>query len=617
MQSIYRGIASRSVKQKGICFQPVNDRWHWVLLIAVGIVLFTVRLGNTHLWDQDEGYYATAAAEMVTKNDWVVPTFNGELFAHKPPMMFWGMMIGYSCFGVSELGARFASSLFGIGTILLTYQLARRLFDSLTGLMSGLAIGSCIMFTMVARSATADAHLTFFVLLSLSIWMNGYMSAQGSTRDAKLVSIPWFVWILSYSVMGLAVLTKGPIGFLFPMAIIGLFLLIEQEKLGTASKSFWSRLKTALKTFLPLSFFQTLWRMRPFTAIVCILAVAGPWYCWVQMRTDGEFLREFIGVHHMGRFSGAMDNHSGPIYYYVAACLVGMYPWSAFAIPTMLLVFRECLSPIHSRSMRFIVCWAAVYLIIFSLAGTKLPNYVLPAYPALAIFGGRFFATWMTDIRYVNKTWLHVGWALLILVGFAIVVSFPAMSFISLDGQTFFDRCGLDRSSQNRMASLAIVGVPLCLFGLLGWVAFGYQRMKLAGIAFTFGSIGLIVLLSQFAASEIDRWQGAQRMAADWGQKRRLQGGEWLDFDPKKPIVVLGQFRPSFVFYFGQVVHFSSSNEEAIDKVSLSPESLLITTQEHLQAMENRLPSHIVIERIGSLPGQDNLVILGHQTTKR
>ena len=595
-----------------------SERWHWLLLILVGMGLFSVRLGNTHLWDQDEGYYAAAASEMYAKNDWVVPSFNGELFAHKPPLMFWGMMLGYSGFGVSELGARFVSSLFGIGTILLTYQLARRLFDSLTGLMSGLAIGSCIMFTMVARSATADAHLTFLVLLSLSIWMNGYLRAIGLNRDAKLRSIPWFVWIAAYAVMGLGVLTKGPIGFLFPLAVIGLFLLNEQERAATDSKSAGARLWRTIEPYMPFSFFQTLWRMRPITAVACILAVAGPWYCWVQIRTDGAFLREFIGIHHMGRFSGAMDNHSGPIYYYVAACLLGMYPWSAFAIPTFIQVFRECVSPVRSFAMRFVVCWAAVYLVIFSLAGTKLPNYVLPAYPALAIFCGRFFAVWMTDIRRVNPRWLHLGWALMILVGFTITLGFPAMSFLSSEGQTILDRFGLDSGSQQRMAWFALAGVPLCLFGTLGWFAFGQGKWKLSGVAFALGALGLIGLMTQFVAPQVDRWQGAQRMAESFGQENRMKGFVSVPTENDTTIVVLGQFRPSLVFYFGQAIHFSSSNEDAIEKSKSSPDSMLITTEKHLQELQDQLPRHSqVIERIGSLPGQDKLLVVGPETIRR
>jgi len=608
----------RSLTGSGPRLLATSERWHWLLLMFVGIGLFSVRLGNTHLWDQDEGYYAAAASEMYAKKDWVVPSFNGELFAHKPPLMFWGMMLGFSGFGVSELGARFVSSLFGIGTILLTYQLARRLFDSLTGLMSGLAIGSCIMFTMVARSATADAHLTFLVLLSLSIWINGYLSAAGLNRDAKLRSIPWFVWIATYAVMGLGVLTKGPIGLLFPMAVIGLFLLNEQERAATDSKSAGARLWRTIEPYMPFSFFQTLWRMRPITAVVCILAVAGPWYCWVQIRTDGAFLREFIGIHHMGRFSGAMDNHSGPIYYYFAACLLGMYPWSAFAIPTLIQVFRECVSPVRSFAMRFVVCWAAVYLVIFSLAGTKLPNYVLPAYPALAIFCGRFFAVWMTDIRCVNRKWLHLGWALMILTGLAITLGFPAISLVASEGQTTLDRFGLDAGSQQRMAWFALAGVPLCLFGSLGWFAFGKHHWKLSGVAFSLGAIALIGLLTQFVAPQVDRWQGAQRMAESFGQENRMKGFVSVPSENDTTIVVLGQFRPSLVFYFGQVIHFSSSREDAIEKSKSSLESMLITTEKHLQELQDQLPRNSqVIERIGSLPGQDKLLVVGSETIRR
>ena len=196
------------------CFVPL------ICLFIVGVSVMMIRAGNTHLWDQDEGYYATAAAEMHARNDWITPTFNGKLFAHKPPMMFWGMMMGYQAFGVSELGARFVSTLFGLGTIFLTFAIARKLFDMATGLFAGLAIGSCIMFTVVARSATADAHLTFFTVLAFHLWLCDYFAAHETNREQLLKNVRWQTWIATYAVMGLAVLTKGPIGFLFPTAVI-------------------------------------------------------------------------------------------------------------------------------------------------------------------------------------------------------------------------------------------------------------------------------------------------------------------------------------------------------------------------------------------------------------
>jgi 4-amino-4-deoxy-L-arabinose transferase-like glycosyltransferase len=463
-------------------------------LLVVGVCGMMIQVGNTHLWDQDEGFYAATAAEMHARGDWVTPTFNGKLFAHKPPLMFWGMMAGYEMFGVSELGARFVSSLFGLGTVFLTYGMARRLFDAATGLFAGLAIGSCIMFTIVARSATADAHLTFFTVLAFYLWVGDYFRVPSSDRDNLascdvplspfaprtnektllsrserrqiLESVRWQTWIATYAVMGLAVLTKGPIGFLFPMAVIGLFLLTEQRRALPTESTFLRRVFAWIKPYGPIPFVKTVWAMRPFTAAAMILSVSAPWYLLVQWRTNGAFLQEFIGVHHLGRMSQAMDNHSGPFYYYLLACLIGMYPWTAFAIPTVMSWFQQAMVSQQAKAVRFVSCWVAVYLVIFSLASTKLPNYVLPAYPALAIIIGRYFAMWTQDLNSVNRVWLKTGWILLIAFGGLIALGVPGMGLISWNGVTLLDRVGMDLLLQQRFVWLGVAGIPLERWGL-------------------------------------------------------------------------------------------------------------------------------------------------------
>ncbi|MFN7629343.1 MAG: ArnT family glycosyltransferase, partial [Pirellula sp.] len=92
-----------------------------MILCVVAVVVLFWNLGNSRFWDQDEGYYASVAAEMFDRGDWVVPTFNQELCAHKPPMMYWGMLVGFEMFGRNELGARWMSAIFGTLTVLLTY----------------------------------------------------------------------------------------------------------------------------------------------------------------------------------------------------------------------------------------------------------------------------------------------------------------------------------------------------------------------------------------------------------------------------------------------------------------------------------------------------------------
>jgi len=587
-------------------------RWDYaqrIGLLGVGAVLLMVQLGNTHLWDQDEGYYATAAAEMVARNDWITPTFNGKLFGHKPPMMYWGMMLGYHAFGVTELGARFCSSIFGILTIMATYAIARRLFDAATGLFAGLAIGSCFLFATVARSATADAHLTFFTVLALLVWSRSYFSVPGVTRDQRLAAIPWRVWLAVYAVMGLAVLTKGPIGFLFPTAVIGLFLLTEQQTVLPLGVSRLKRIAIGLLPYSPVPFFNTVWKMRPFTAILAVSVVAAPWYILVQWKTEGAFLREFIGVHHMGRFSSAMDNHSGPAYYYLIACLIGLYPWSAFAIPTVMTWVAQSKMASHSSAIRFVSCWVAVYLVIFSLASTKLPNYVLPAYPALAIIVGRYFATWSRDATSVNTFWLHAGWFLLIGVGVGLVCGLPALAWIEFQGQTVFGRLHIDPLIQGRLAWLGLAGLPLAVFGILGWSFLYCKKTRWASGAFVVAATSLIAILSQYVAPELDRLQSSQMLAENLKARIANEGAQ---------VTILGHYRPTMVFYLGQEINFCDSPAEAIEKANANSNSVLITTESHYSQIEPYLQDrNAVLERVAQFPGRDDLVVLGDPSLMR
>jgi len=578
-------------------------------LFFVSLFVLLLNPGNTHLWDQDEGYYAATAAEMHATNDWITPTFNGKLFAHKPPMMFWGMIAGYHAFGVSELGARFASGLFGVGTIFLTFAIGRKLFDVATGLFAGLAIGSCVSFTMIARSATADAHLTFFTALALCLWCHESFHTQHGTNACAIAPVRWRTWIATYAVMGLAVLTKGPIGFLFPTAVIGLFLLTEQVRSAPDDSSWLRRLWLLVKPFSPIEFLKVVWSMRPFTAATIVLLVASPWYIIVQWRTNGEFLREFIGVHHLGRMSQAMDNHNGPIYYYVAACLIGLYPWSAFAIPTAISWIGQLRAPSQSRSARFIVCWAAVYLVIFSLASTKLPNYVAPAYPALAIIVGRYFALWTQDVRSVSWGWLNAGWVLLIVVGAIIALGIPFASLCEIGGKTLFDRAGMERSFQQRFGWLGIAGAPLVVFGITGLFLLWSKRPRLSAGSFSIAAVTMIMILCQFVAPELDRFQSAQSLAQRWSPQ--LQGSD-------SRIAVLGFFRPTMVFYFGRAIDFCESDEDAIRIAERGGNSILVTTDKQYAKIREYLPdSTEVIERVSQFPNRGDVLVLGDRSLKR
>ena len=149
-------------------FQRFDHRLgHYALLLAAGGCLFLVNLGGPALWDIDEGRNATAALEMHESGNWVVPTFNGKLRSHKPVLLYWLQAAAYAVFGVNEFAARLPSALAALATVLLVYELGRRMFRPSTGLLAGLALASSVLFCASAHFANPDALLLTFTTATL------------------------------------------------------------------------------------------------------------------------------------------------------------------------------------------------------------------------------------------------------------------------------------------------------------------------------------------------------------------------------------------------------------------------------------------------------------------
>ena len=220
-------------------------RHQLIIVLAAGVICF-VNLGVPGLWDLDEALYTSIAREMGLRGDWVVPTFNAGVFYDKPPLMFWLMMGSFKFLGESEFAARLPAAILAIGTALATYHLARRLFSAEVGFWAGLVIASNIIFTVSARAATVDSALVFVTTLVMALFAKAARigesaetrtagsPGQGVRRIANppcIVYLPasWSVYAVLGVLLGLAVLAKGPVGFLLPAASLGLFLLLINE----------------------------------------------------------------------------------------------------------------------------------------------------------------------------------------------------------------------------------------------------------------------------------------------------------------------------------------------------------------------------------------------------
>jgi 4-amino-4-deoxy-L-arabinose transferase-like glycosyltransferase len=581
-----------------------------LLLASIAGLLFLFNLGATHLWDVDEAIFSQAAKEMYDRGDAITPYFNGEVFPDKPAMMYWLMMSAYELFGPTEFAARFWSAIFGIGSVLLTYRIGRLVFSPSVAFWSGLILATSLNFNVIARAATPDSFLTFFSALAMLAFVSATAKSRPMSGEANARNVPWagqtrfepswFGWCLIYAAMAAAVLTKGPIGVVLPTASIGLFLLIVRaEPLPAATEAGWkvtlARLGVWLwRVFRPLHVARTIWSMRPLTAVAVVLLVAGPWYALVGYATDGEWLIGFFGVHNFGRFAKAMDDHSGPIFYYLIAMAIGFFPWSVWASPTLIQMRRHMAERHAWRPGYVLACsWIAVWVGFFSLASTKLPSYIIPAYPAMALLTGCFVGNWIGEPQALRNLFPRLAWGVVALVGVGLLIGLPIAAHFLLEGEWWLGGIGV---------------IPLAA-AIVGWLA--SERSQARAAAWTMTAAGVLMWLGVFGilAPYADRYQESPVFAA------RIAA----DTPSGAPAVrCFHHFRPSYVYYTGEQVKKMASPEEVAEFFAEHPSSAFVITNDgQFEQLRGKLPEDVVVLESKRQVGQDEYVLLlGRKTTE-
>jgi 4-amino-4-deoxy-L-arabinose transferase-like glycosyltransferase len=578
---------------------------HQLSIVAIGLLVFFSGLGATRLWDQDEAFFGRAAVEMHQRGEWVVPYFNGEVFAHKPPFMFWMMRMGFFIFGVGEFAARFWSAVFAIGTAVLTYRLGRRLFNETVGLIAALALETTLMFDIVARAATPDSYLVFFCTLALFLFAR-WEWKDGNATASHAGSLPWLLCVTMYAAMAMAVLVKGPIGIVLPGATIGLYLLVSDDPFSLpADASCTDRMFGFVRRFSPARVARAFWSMRPFTAIACLLAVAGPWFALVGWRTNGEFLREFFGTHNFGRFTNAMDNHGGGVWYYIPAILVGFFPWSIFAVPSGINVLRAARSEgSPSRSSRLLLCWITAFVGFFSIASTKLPNYVLPAYPALALATAALVERWLTRPATVHRWWPRLSFGSMVLVGACIAIAVPIIA--QTGSRSIWNRLGLAAELRGDFLLLAWIGGGLAIGGATCLLLASLARRHAALATLIVSSMAFCVALLSGLATRIDRHQPIPALAS----------GIHRDAAGPPHVAQFAYFRPSLVYYCDSRIEACKTPAAVAEFLTAEGASYVVTSDEHYAKIKALLPADVeVLARFAEFPRAGSVVVLGKKTS--
>lgn len=334
-------------------------------LLLLCVALFFFGLGSRALWDMDEGMHASTARVMVETGDWVTPRFNGVPFYDKPPLFTWAVALSFSAFGYSALAARLPAALFGLGTVLVTWRLGRRMLGPRAGFLGAAALATSAEFVALSRVVVHDIALVFCTTLAL----HAFWVALEDERRRTLALLGF------YAATGLAILAKGPVGFL-PGFVAALFLLATRR----------------------LAFLR---EMRLVTGVALVLAIVVPWYV-LATRADPGFLPTWTAKI-TGSLADDTNYKAKPITYYLPVLAGGLLPWSLF-LPVAIWRAVRLLRLLRLRDgsgstpQVLLLIWFAAPVAVFSLASVKLVTYLLPVFPAAALLvGAAGAALWEGD----------------------------------------------------------------------------------------------------------------------------------------------------------------------------------------------------------------------------
>lgn len=365
--------------------------WLLLLVVIAAVVSYFYGLGLAPLLGPDEPRYAQVAREMFERADWVTPTLGGHTWFEKPALLYWLQMISYSAWGVSEFAARLPSACCGLITILAVAWLARRVEFGAARQLEWLAfastatLASSIGLIAFSRGASFDIVLTVSVTLALCCFLAADLEAQPRRRR----------WLLAgfYAGVGLALMAKGLIGAIIPTGTVGLYLLLQQRWPGAKNLGLW-------------------WGPLVTTAVAAL------WYGPVIARHGWPFIDEFFVQHHFARYTSNKYHHPQPFYFYFWVAPLLTIPWTPFLVDALRNIVRwNRRAPDPAARWRvFAFAWMVVPIGFFSLSGSKLPGYVLPALPAMCLLIGDRLAAYLRGEKRGARSLQIVG-VLLIVVG--------------------------------------------------------------------------------------------------------------------------------------------------------------------------------------------------------
>lgn len=562
----------------------VKHWWSWedaLLIILLAGALYLPGLARIPLFDRDEPRFASAAREMLTSGNLIVPRFDGVLRPDKPPVIYWLMDISYKIFGVSGMAARLPSVLFGTLTLLVVYWIAGRRFGRATGLLAALMLSVAALYFAETRLATADSVMIFFTTVCMGCVWEAWDSQAADDGVPKLrprvdrilesgggeilnesyvgshghVSIG--VVLIFWASMAAGIMTKGvtPIFVLATMIALSL----TTGRAGNVWHQWWKSPALDRMIHLPELIYTLLrkgnwswWRrLRPLLGFAILILLVLPWFIAAWHATHGRLIEEMINQNLVKRTTGGLQGHGEPPGFYLLVIWAIFWPWSVLLVPAAYHAIRrvrgKLVMSIDPSPYQFILAWVIPSWLIFECIVTKMVEYVLPLFIPLAILcADTLIQSWhrMTDVLapkwFAGARWVWMA----IWLGMGIgTVAAGWMLFAPHHPKQFYHLIPL-------AAALIATGAA----GAISWnrPAWPYVTVLCFGLTLMIADIATLPSIK------------ALQLSRDAGQQMRRLRAEGFSLG------AVGYTEPSLVFYARGNVHLFSSPQAVLRQVEFN-----------------------------------------------
>lgn len=325
-------------------------RWTGPALLAlVCFLAFFLGLGDSHLFDPDEGRSAEVAREMLVSHHWLVPTLGFEQFHDKPAFYYWLIAGSIELLGANDWAVRAPGAVAATLTVIATSVWGARYLGKTTGLLAGVVLATTLGFIGMGRIVLTDATFAWWVVAAL-LYAGAWWIEGAKAR--------WPVWPF-YLALALATLTKGPVA-----PVLALLVLVPF--------AWWTGRPASLRA------------LRPLQGALILLAVAGTWYAAASVAAPA-YVWNFLWNHNVRRYAEGHGGHSAGVFTFLYLLPAVYLPWSLYFPTSLAALVRAARRGRLPRPLLFCALWAGAVVGFFSLGGSKLPTYVLPAFPPLAL----------------------------------------------------------------------------------------------------------------------------------------------------------------------------------------------------------------------------------------